>query len=95
MLAVPLIGFNQFVGGQLRVAGGRAPKGGTRRMQGRAAQRSRHQSSGVAGTLTNNKKASEEVIMPIDSILFSVAVIALLAFMAVLLLADFHQSRSP
>jgi hypothetical protein len=51
-----------------------------------------HQSSGVAGTLTNDKK-SEEVIMPVDSILFSVAAIAVLAFLVAVFLADF-QSRS-
>jgi prefoldin subunit 5 len=47
-----------------------------------------------AETLTNDKKASEEVIMPVDSILFSVAVIAVLGLLVAIFLADF-QSRSP
>jgi hypothetical protein len=38
-------------------------------------------------------KGQEEVVMPVDSILFSVAVIAVLAFVAALFWADF-QSRS-
>jgi hypothetical protein len=39
------------------------------------------------------KTSEEEIVMPFDSILFSVALIAVLAFVATLLLADFH-SRS-
>ena len=46
------------------------------------------------GRDSNEKqKASEEATMPVDSILFSVTLIAVLAFVAVLLLADF-RSRS-
>ena len=44
--------------------------------------------------MINDKKTfEEEIIMPIDSILFSVVLVAVLAFVATLLLADF-QSRS-
>jgi hypothetical protein len=39
------------------------------------------------------KTSEEEIIMPFDSILFSVTLIAVLACVATLLLADFH-SRS-
>ena len=43
----------------------------------------------MVGTLTNDKKAAREVVMPVDWILSSVAVIGVLAFVAVLLFVDF------
>ena len=52
-----------------------------------------HQSWSAAGTLINDKKNSEEVVMPIDSILLSVAVIGALAFVCALLLADFQSDH--
>jgi hypothetical protein len=48
---------------------------------------------GVAGLSPKAKKMSEEVIKPVDSILSSVAVIAVLAFVCALLLADFHSDH--